>query len=284
MKTFKNTQKNTMYHYNDLNFSLIQGKPINLINDMETHRLFWFFTPTDKVYINYNKVNITGNSLVFSTPDDIIISEGKINKVAQLTIRKSNKKDPIRLVSLLFNNRMNVYGDINSSQIITFDNNNVESYFTSLKILFEHQNINQEQKQTISTLINQIILECVCLKILDYNKEIELFTTLVNQQYKQQHQVTDYAKQMVIPPKKLLEIFNRKGYAKPSSIIKSKLLKEAKHLLASTNRNINQIGYEIGIEDPAYFSRFFKKNTGVTALEFRNYFQKYINNEKSPIL
>ena len=38
--------------------------------------------------------------------------------------------------------------------------------------------------------------------------------------------------------------------------------------------NINQIGSQLGFQDISYFSRFFKKRTGMTPLQFRKRIEK----------
>jgi AraC-like DNA-binding protein len=44
---------------------------------------------------------------------------------------------------------------------------------------------------------------------------------------------------------------------------------EAKRLLAHSGAQVAQVATQLGFEDPAYFSRCFKKHTGRTPLEFR---------------
>ena len=51
--------------------------------------------------------------------------------------------------------------------------------------------------------------------------------------------------------------------------IQQEVLLEAKRLLYYSEFNVKQIAYELGYEDPAYFSRFFRKAAGMSALEFR---------------
>ena len=48
-----------------------------------------------------------------------------------------------------------------------------------------------------------------------------------------------------------------------------RILLEAKRLLVHTNLSIKEIGQELGFEDPAYFVRYFKKNSETTPVEFR---------------
>ena len=48
---------------------------------------------------------------------------------------------------------------------------------------------------------------------------------------------------------------------------------EAKRSLVYTGMSINEIAYELGFKDLAYFSRFFSKMTGQQASQFRKDYQ-----------
>ena len=56
--------------------------------------------------------------------------------------------------------------------------------------------------------------------------------------------------------------------------IQQEVLLEAKRLLYYSEFNIKQISYELGYEDPSYFSRFFRKAAGMSALAFRALYRK----------
>lgn len=56
--------------------------------------------------------------------------------------------------------------------------------------------------------------------------------------------------------------------------IQQEILLEAKRLLYYSEFNVKQISYELGYEDPSYFSRFFRKAAGMSALEFRALYRK----------
>lgn len=47
------------------------------------------------------------------------------------------------------------------------------------------------------------------------------------------------------------------------------LIDEAKNLLLGTDNTIAETAYQLGFENPPYFSRLFKKEVGLTPLEFR---------------
>jgi AraC-like DNA-binding protein/mannose-6-phosphate isomerase-like protein (cupin superfamily) len=56
--------------------------------------------------------------------------------------------------------------------------------------------------------------------------------------------------------------------------IQQDILLEAKRLLYYSEFNVKQIAYELGYEDPSYFSRFFRRAAGMSALEFRALYRK----------
>ena len=47
------------------------------------------------------------------------------------------------------------------------------------------------------------------------------------------------------------------------------VVEKAKDLLVSSDKTVAEIAYELGFEYPPYFTRFFKKKTQTTPLQFR---------------
>ncbi len=56
------------------------------------------------------------------------------------------------------------------------------------------------------------------------------------------------------------------------SLISNKRLMEGKKKIVFTDKSIQEVSYETGYKDPAYFNRVFKNTTGMTPSEFRNDF------------
>jgi len=99
---------------------------------------------------------------------------------------------------------------------------------------------------------------------------IRKFNLLVEKNFKSEHSVSFYAEQLCKAPKtlsNLFAIFNQKA---PSQVIQERIIVEAKRLLYYTDKSIKHISFELGFEDVAYFSNFFKKNTGVSPSDFKN--------------
>jgi AraC family transcriptional activator of pobA len=98
---------------------------------------------------------------------------------------------------------------------------------------------------------------------------VNTFKTLIKQQFKATKQVKDYAAQLNITPLYLNEITKGMTGFAASYWIQKEILLEAQRLLFYTGMDIREIAFALGYEDYAYFSRFFKKNTGITPSEFR---------------
>ncbi|WP_313090621.1 helix-turn-helix domain-containing protein [Chryseobacterium flavum] len=95
------------------------------------------------------------------------------------------------------------------------------------------------------------------------------FKKLITDHFKTTKQVQQYADFLNITPLYLNEAVKEVSGYPASFWIQQKILWEARRLLFYTNMDVKQIAFELGYDDPVYFSRFFKKRTGMTALQFR---------------
>jgi transcriptional regulator GlxA family with amidase domain len=65
---------------------------------------------------------------------------------------------------------------------------------------------------------------------------------------------------------------NATGHA-PLAYVQQLRIEEAKRRLERTNESIEEIGWRVGYEDPAFFRRLFRRLTGVTPGHYRRQFQ-----------
>ncbi len=93
---------------------------------------------------------------------------------------------------------------------------------------------------------------------------------LVEQYFKEKFSVAEYSDLMNKSPKTLSNIFKKLGSKSPLQYIKDRRMLEAKRLLSYTDIPVSEIGYQLGFSDIQSFSRFFKREEGVSPKDFRS--------------
>ena len=81
--------------------------------------------------------------------------------------------------------------------------------------------------------------------------------------------MTYYAKKLKTSVKLLNQAIKEITGLNSSDYIRSKTILEAKRLLKYDTMTCNEIADHLGFVDPAYFSRFFKREVGIAAKHFR---------------
>lgn len=102
--------------------------------------------------------------------------------------------------------------------------------------------------------------------------DFELFSRFraeVEQHYRDQWQVADYAIALRATPTRLNRLCLKLAGKSAFDIAQDRLMLEACRKLTYVPASIASIAYELGFQDPAYFSRLFKKRIGVTPKAFR---------------
>lgn len=95
------------------------------------------------------------------------------------------------------------------------------------------------------------------------------FKHFLSKYIKTNHQADFYAKQLNISPNHLNRCVKEIFKKSVTQLIAEMLVLEAKVLLYQPSITISDVSFSIGFEDPSYFGRFFKKQTGQTPTEFR---------------
>lgn len=95
------------------------------------------------------------------------------------------------------------------------------------------------------------------------------FEFLIEQHFREKRLPKDYAELMFITPNYLNTLTNNAIGKSAGEIIRDRILLEAKRLLGNSDLMIGQIAAMLHFEDNAYFTRFFKKYTGLTPEGFR---------------
>lgn len=79
----------------------------------------------------------------------------------------------------------------------------------------------------------------------------------------------EYARMIGVTPNHLTQTIKLFTGKTPSEIIKDKQLLEIKRLLVHTSLSVSEIAAQLNFDDQSYFTKFFKRETGLTPLQFR---------------
>ena len=105
---------------------------------------------------------------------------------------------------------------------------------------------------------------------------VSLFKKMVSKNFLTQRSTAFYAQKLGISEAYLHELTKENTGITPGQIIRKEIATEAKRLLAHTTDTISEIGYKLSFDDPSYFGRFFKRETGLSPKSFRSYIlEKY---------
>jgi AraC family transcriptional activator of pobA len=87
--------------------------------------------------------------------------------------------------------------------------------------------------------------------------------------FRERHEVGAYAALLHISAGHLSEVVKAQSGKPAIAHIQERLVLEARRLLFHTPQSVKEIAYDLGFADASYFSRFFKRETGLTPAGYR---------------
>ena len=110
---------------------------------------------------------------------------------------------------------------------------------------------------------------------------VKKFFHLIEENNQKNLSLSDYANIIGVTANHLTQTVKVLTGKTSQQIIKAKQLLEIKRLLVHTNLNISEIANQLNFEDQSYFSKFFKRETGLTPLQYRG--EAFLQPAKLPI-
>lgn len=211
---------------------------------------------------------MVNQSFRFERPTDIVLWQYNRNFYCIV-----DHDQEVSCVGFLF------YGS-KGSMLIRLDEANQQSFDLLMRVFEEEF----KQKDNIQGEMLRVLLKRLIIKLTRLAKEqylsatttqpaldiIRQFSLLVENHYKKHHQVQDYAELLHKSPKTLANLFALHHQPSPLNIIMERIALEARRLLLYTDKSGSEIGYELGFEEVAHFSRFFKKMTSESPSQFKS--------------
>jgi AraC family transcriptional regulator, transcriptional activator of pobA len=100
-------------------------------------------------------------------------------------------------------------------------------------------------------------------------ERLRRFRHLIESHYLKHWPVERYARRLALSDTSLNRLCRRSAGSTAFDLIQQRLASEARRRLVHAAGSVSGIAAELGFKDPAYFSRFFRRHSGVSPNEFR---------------
>ena len=100
-------------------------------------------------------------------------------------------------------------------------------------------------------------------------QHLNTFLQLLEQHFREHWAIDTYASRLGVSAPHLNALCRRLCQQSALQIINQRVVLEAKRCLIYTNMTVSQVADTLGFSEPAYFSRFFRRHTGLPPREFR---------------
>lgn len=230
---------------------------IDFVEHKMKPQIVFFVSPGQVHQVVINNKNPSGDILMFS---DEYLSRNYINEefISNLGMFSCNSETP-------------------PLEIPIDSFNKLVSISSAIKEEFE--NDSPFKFDSIAAHLKLFLIECnkYSIKPLDNNPQtvqsgrpiVQNFRKLLNQNYAQWHQVNEYANAMNISPDYLNNVIKTNIGKTAKEMIFQRITLVAKRLGLHTDLSSKEIAYQLGYEDPSHFSKFFKKENGLSFSDFR---------------
>jgi AraC family transcriptional activator of pobA len=243
------------------------------------YSIYWIQEGKGTYNIDFECYTFTDNMLFFLSPGQVFTVDSEEIKTAyKLTFARDfyciqTHDKEVACNGILFNN---IY---ETPFVKPGKKDTAKLNFILDGLIDELQQNETAQYDMLQSYLKQFIICIVRVKkenhVLKEDVETRLFkdfSLLVEQNFRKLHTVKAYANRLGISPKSVTKHLQKLGAVKPSSFIKNRILLEAKRLLIYTDKTVKEIAFELGFNDPAYFTRFFTKAISKSPLQFKKEF------------
>lgn len=228
--------------------------------------------------IDFNSYDLGSSQIYFVSPGQVHqVIEEEASKGYAMTFSTQFLIE--NSIQLSFIESLNLFHDYGQSPPLTPDEAQyikVESY--AIEVFNLYHGAANLKEQSIGAFLKLFLIECnnICSinpiesnSVTSKNHTIGKFKRLVNESYKSAHSISYYADQLFITPDHLNRIVHTTIGKTAKEYIQSRIITEAKRLLYFSHLSNKEIGFELGFNEPANFSAFFKNCTGLSPSNFQ---------------
>ena len=269
---YQGIQEESSFILTDFNCSPAQ----QLLRDKGYYKILWNRERTATITVDGYSLVLKKNQVLFCTPLNILeipLGNGLISIVfnREFYCLRDHDHEVSCQGLLFFGSSLPAIITLNKTDIISF-----ESMFQIFEEEFETKD--QIQGEMLRVMLKRLLIKSTRLVVeksthsglsAPQREIVRKYYVLVENHFKEKHQVSQYADLLFKSPKTLSNLFKKTGDASPLKIINERILLEAKRLLLFSAKNADEIGYKLGYKEASHFSKFFKSHTGLPPAQFK---------------
>lgn len=237
----------------------------------------YFIVLIDSGTVTYNldlqDITLTDGQLLFAMPNQVFTPPAKTddlkyfkvvfdeNTLALLPQQFPFLVNPLNSQTIIFDDTVrerirNVFGILNQILQVDKHSTDTEVVLAYLNLLLAELNSAYFKNKEPVAILNT-----------NLSKFIE-FKLVVETHLTQQPSVNAMAEKLALTTNSLYRIVKEYSGVSPKDFFTNRLMIEAQRKLHYSNLSVKELAYELGFNDPDYFSRLFKKCTGKSVSEF----------------
>lgn len=251
---------------------------LDLLRNKGLYKIIWSKDHEVSFRIDGSLIELEKDQIVFCTPLNVLEIEKNTDGIISLVFNREFYciRDHDQEVScngfLFFGSSVPQILTLNEKEKVSFS-----MMFDSFKEEFENKD--QIQGEMLQTLLKRFLIKSRRLIKEDLpepdlpNNQLDIirkFNVLIEQHFREKHQVAEYAELLFKSPKTLSNLFHKYSDKSPLATINERIVLEAKRLLIYSDKTSEEIAYELGYKEAGHFSKFFKKHAGMNPTEFKS--------------
>ncbi len=222
--------------------------------------------------LDLQEITLTDGQLLFGMPNQVFTPPAKTENLKYFKVLFDE-----HTLAFLPQQFPFLINPLNSQKII-FDGTSRQRVKKGFEILNQMLLIDNEPPDTeiILAYLNSLLVELNSA----YHKNNEMknvfnsnltkfidFKLVVETHLTEQPTINSIAEKLALSTNSLYRIVKEYSGVSPKDFFTNRLMIEAQRKLQYSNLSVKELAYELGFNDPAYFSRLFKKSTGKSVSE-----------------